>query len=32
LVTVFVTGALIMTIEIVGTRLVGPVFGVELFV
>jgi hypothetical protein len=30
--TVFVTGAIVMTIEIVGTRIVGPVFGVGLFV
>jgi SAM-dependent methyltransferase len=31
-VTVFVTGAAVMTIEMVGTRLIGPVFGVGLFV
>jgi SAM-dependent methyltransferase len=30
--TVFVTGAAVMTIEILGTRIVGPVFGVNLFV
>lgn len=30
--TVFVTGAAVMTIEVVGTRIVGPVFGVGLFV
>lgn len=30
--TVFTTGAVIMTVEIVGTRIVGPVFGVGLFV
>lgn len=30
--TVFVTGAIVMTIEVVGTRIVGPVFGVGLFV
>ena len=30
--TVFVTGAAVMTIEIVGTRIIGPVFGVGLFV
>ncbi len=32
LATVFVTGAAVMTIEIVGTRVIGPVFGVNLFV
>lgn len=31
-VTVFVTGAAVMTVEIVGTRIIGPVFGVGLFV
>jgi spermidine synthase len=31
-ITVFVTGAAVMTIEMVGTRLIGPVFGVGLFV
>ena len=30
--TVFVTGAIVMAIEIVGTRVIGPVFGVGLFV
>lgn len=30
--TVFITGAAVMTVEIVGTRLIGPVFGVGLFV
>jgi hypothetical protein len=30
--TVFVTGAMVMTIEILGTRVIGPVFGVGLFV
>jgi len=30
--TVFVTGFAVMTIEIVGTRVIGPVFGVGLFV
>jgi SAM-dependent methyltransferase len=30
--TVFVTGAAVMTIEIMGTRIMGPVFGVSLFV
>src|SRR6187549_3670210 len=30
--TVFVTGAVVMTVEIVGTRVIGPVFGVGLFV
>src|SRR5512146_1533924 len=30
--TVFITGAAVMAIEIVGTRLIGPVFGVGLFV
>ena len=30
--TVFVTGAAVMTIEILGTRIIGPVFGVNLFV
>lgn len=29
---VFVTGAVVMTVEIVGTRVIGPVFGVGLFV
>ena len=28
----FVTGAVVMLIEILGTRIVGPVFGVNLFV
>lgn len=32
LATVFLTGAAVMAIEIVGTRVVGPVFGVNLFV
>lgn len=32
LATVFVTGAAIMALEIVGTRVVAPVFGVNLFV
>src|SRR5262245_26850418 len=32
LVTVFVTGATVMVIEILGTRIIGPVFGVSLFV
>ena len=31
-VTVFVTGAAVMVIEIMGTRIIGPVFGVGLFV
>jgi SAM-dependent methyltransferase len=31
-VTVFITGAMVMTIEILGTRVIGPVFGVGLFV
>ncbi|HEY1536557.1 MAG TPA: fused MFS/spermidine synthase, partial [Polyangiaceae bacterium] len=31
-VTVFVTGAAVMVIEIIGTRIIGPVFGVGLFV
>ena len=30
--TVFVTGAIVMTIEILGTRIIAPVFGVNLFV
>ena len=30
--TVFVTGAAVMLIEILGTRVIGPVFGVSLFV
>ena len=30
--TLFVTGAVVMTIEILGTRIIGPVFGVNLFV
>jgi spermidine synthase len=30
--TVFVTGACVILIEILGTRLIGPVFGVSLFV
>lgn len=30
--TVFVTGAAALAIEIVGTRIIGPVFGVSLFV
>src|SRR5437868_3882131 len=30
--TVFVTGAAALTIEILGTRIVGPSFGVSLFV
>jgi spermidine synthase len=32
LVTVFVTGAAVMALEIVGTRLIAPVFGINLFV
>ncbi len=32
LLTVFVTGGVVLTIEILGTRIVGPVFGVDLFV
>jgi spermidine synthase len=32
LVTVFATGAAVLIIEILGTRVVGPVFGVNLFV
>jgi len=32
LATVFVTGAAVLLIEVVGTRIVGPVFGVSLFV
>src|SRR5882724_4976545 len=31
-VTVFVTGAAVMVIEIIGTRIIGPVFGIGLFV
>jgi hypothetical protein len=31
-VTVFVTGAAVMVIEIMGTRIIGPVFGIGLFV
>ncbi len=30
--TVFATGAVVLVIEILGTRLIGPVFGVSLFV
>ena len=30
--TVFVTGAAVMVIEILGTRIIGPVFGIGLFV
>jgi spermidine synthase len=30
--TVFVAGAVVLTIEILGTRVIGPVFGVSLFV
>jgi predicted membrane-bound spermidine synthase len=30
--TVFMTGAAVMTVEVVGTRIIGPVFGVGLFV
>jgi predicted membrane-bound spermidine synthase len=30
--TVFVTGAAVMVVEILGTRIIGPVFGVSLFV
>src|SRR3954465_1978918 len=30
--TVFVTGAVVMTVEIVGTRVIGPVFGGGLLV
>jgi hypothetical protein len=30
--TVFLTGAAVMVIEILGTRIIGPVFGVNLFV
>ena len=30
--TVFMTGAAVMLIEILGTRIIGPVFGVSLFV
>jgi len=32
LVTVFATGAAVMLIEILGTRIIGPVFGISLFV
>jgi SAM-dependent methyltransferase len=32
LVTVFLCGAAVMTIEVVGTRVIGPVFGVGLYV
>jgi hypothetical protein len=32
LLTVFITGSAVMLIEILGTRIVGPVFGVSLFV
>lgn len=32
LLTVFATGAVVMTVEIIGTRVIGPVFGVGLFV
>jgi predicted membrane-bound spermidine synthase len=32
LATVFVTGAAVITIEILGTRIIGPVFGVSLFI
>jgi len=31
-VTVFLTGAAVMVIEIMGTRIIGPVFGIGLFV
>lgn len=31
-VTVFATGGVVMTIEVIGTRIIGPVFGVGLFV
>ena len=30
--TVFATGAAVMVIEILGTRIIGPVFGIGLFV
>jgi MFS family permease len=30
--TVFVTGGMVMTVEILGTRVIGPVFGVGLYV
>src|SRR5262245_24972744 len=30
--TVFLSGAVVMLIEILGTRIIGPVFGVSLFV
>jgi spermidine synthase len=30
--TIFITGAAALTIEILGTRIIGPVFGVSLFV
>jgi hypothetical protein len=30
--TVFVSGAVVMLVEILGTRILGPVFGVSLFV
>lgn len=32
LATVFATGAAVMVVEILGTRIIGPVFGVSLFV
>jgi SAM-dependent methyltransferase len=32
LATVFVTGAAVLLIEVLGTRIIGPVFGVSLFV
>src|SRR4051812_1459428 len=32
LLTVFITGAAVLTIEVLGTRIIGPVFGVSLFV
>src|SRR5438270_59149 len=32
LATVFVTGAAVIVVEILGTRIIGPVFGVSLFV
>jgi predicted membrane-bound spermidine synthase len=32
LTTVFITGVAVLTIEVLGTRVIGPVFGVSLFV
>lgn len=32
LVTAFITGAMVMVVEVLGSRVIGPFFGVSLFV